>query len=140
MSPAGSSTARSDRRSNSSAVIMGGLVPFEVLRFFAFSCATDRDEADRFFMAIGHRGSPCGLRYLSNDVEAGLVCGPRGSFDAVLVQPECLRIDEVNTVRRFVGGSISRHRTRTAFSIETIPRWMSARPRDFVLAMHTVYE
>ena len=51
---AGSSTGRSERRSNSLAEIMGGgSLPFEALRFLAVACAPDRDEADRVFMAIG---------------------------------------------------------------------------------------
>ena len=61
MSPAGSSTGRSARRSNSSAVIMGAsAAPFaraDVLRCFVTARAADRDDADRFFMAICQRGS-----------------------------------------------------------------------------------
>src|SRR2546425_11207655 len=106
MSPAGSSTAMSERRSNSSAEIIGGLLPLPVLRFFAVACAPDRDEADRVFMAIGHRRSPCGLRYLSNDLEARLVCRPGRSFEALLVQPKCLRLDEVDPMLDLVGGRL----------------------------------
>src|SRR5713101_1853168 len=98
MSPAGSSAGKSARRSNSSAEIMEGLLPFEVLRFFAVACAADRDEADRVFMAISHRGSPDGLRYLSNDLEARLVRRPRRPFEALLIQPERLCLDEVDPV------------------------------------------
>src|SRR3977135_2284955 len=105
MSPVGSSTGRSERRSNSSAEIMGGLaLPFEVPRFFAVACAPDRDEADRVFMAISHRGSPHGLRYASNDLEARLLRRPRRSFDAVVVQPERLGLDEVDAVLHLVRG------------------------------------
>jgi hypothetical protein len=53
-----------------------------------------------------------GLRHLPNDLAARLVCWPRGSFDAVLVQPERLRFDEVDTVFRFVGAGA------TAFAVE----------------------
>src|SRR2546422_7817418 len=106
MSPAGSSTAKSERRSNSSAEIIGGLWPLPVLRFFDVACAPDRDEADRVFMAIGHRGSPYGLRYLSNDLEAWLVRRPRRPFDAFLVQPKRLRFDEVNPMLDLIGGRL----------------------------------
>src|SRR5437870_13434565 len=80
MSPAGSSTGRSANRSNSAAVIMGDSVALrlcvKVLRFLAVTRTADRDEADRFFMAICHRGSPQGLRDLTNQEKARLVRRP----------------------------------------------------------------
>src|SRR2546422_8426562 len=106
MSPAGSSTGKSARRSNSSAEIMGGLRPFEVPRFFAVACAADRDDADRVFMAIGHCGSPYGLLYLPNNLEARLVRRPRRSFEALPVEPERLCLDEVDPVLDLVAGRL----------------------------------
>src|SRR5438067_4820647 len=89
MSPPGSSAGRSAKRSNSSAVIMAGFgAPFAratVLLFFAVARVTDRDEADRFFMAICHRGSPQVLPDLSNHEKARLVRRPSRKFDAVRV-------------------------------------------------------
>jgi len=35
----------------------------DVLRCFVVACAAGRDEADRFFMAVCHRGRPHGLHY-----------------------------------------------------------------------------
>src|SRR5450759_4422530 len=106
MSPAGSSTGRSANRSNSAAVIMGASVALrlrvKVLRFFAVARAADRDEADRFFMAICHRGSPQGLRDLTNEEKARLVHWPSWKLDAVRVQPQRLRLHEINAVLRFI--------------------------------------
>src|SRR5438128_1348423 len=88
MSPAGSSAGRSAKRSNSSAVIMAGFVaPFaraNVLLFFAVARVTDRDEADRFFMAICHRGSPQVLPDLSRHEKARLVRRPSRECFALL--------------------------------------------------------
>ena len=77
MSPAGSSAGRSANRSNAAAVIMGGSMALrlrvKVLRFFAVARTADREEPDRFFMAICHRGSPQVLPDLSNNKKARLV-------------------------------------------------------------------
>src|SRR2546425_8193259 len=124
MSPAGSSTGRSANRSNSAAVIMGDSVALrlcvKVLRFLAVARAADRDEADRFFMAICHRGSPQGLRDLTNQEKARLVRRPSRELDAIRIQPQRLRLDEINAVFRCLRLT-SRHPTRTASGIETIP-------------------
>src|SRR6266699_326432 len=108
MSPAGSSTGRSANRSNSAAVIMGASVALrlrvKVLRFFAVARAADRDEADRFFMAICHRGSPQGLHDLTDQEKARLVRRPSRKLDAVWIPPEGLRLDEINAVLRLVRG------------------------------------
>ena len=57
-------------------------------------------------MAIGHRGSPCGLRYLSNDLEAWLVRPQSRPFDAFLVQPKRLRFNEIDPMLDLVGGRL----------------------------------
>src|SRR5258708_14357758 len=102
MSPAGSSTGRATNRSSSAAVIMGGSVArrlrVEVLRFFAVARAADRDEADRFFMAICHRGSPEGLRDLTNEKKARLVRGPSPEPDAVPIHPHRLRPHQIHAL------------------------------------------
>jgi hypothetical protein len=68
---------------------MGGSVVLrfcvKILRFFAVARAADPDEADRFFMAICHRGSPYGLPDLTNEEKARLVRGPSWKLDAVRV-------------------------------------------------------
>src|ERR1700730_12765449 len=51
------STPASASRSNSSAVTHFALA-FKVSGFFVCACAPDRDDADRFFMAICHRRGP----------------------------------------------------------------------------------
>jgi hypothetical protein len=57
----------------------------KVSGFFRRARAADRDEADRFFMAMCHRGRPRGLPYPADDLEARLADGARGPFDAVVV-------------------------------------------------------
>src|SRR5205814_6033064 len=108
MSPAGSFTGRSANRSNAAAVVMGGSgalrLRVKVLRFFAVARAADRDEADRFFMAICHRGSPEGLRDLTNQEKARFVRWPSWKLDAVRVQPQRLRLHEIDAVLRLVCG------------------------------------
>src|SRR5439155_3716648 len=87
VSPAGSSAGRSAKRSNSAAVIMAGFVaPFaraNALLFFAAARVADRDETDRFFMAICRRGSSPVLPDLSHHEKARLVRRPSRDFDAV---------------------------------------------------------
>jgi hypothetical protein len=47
-------------------------------------------------MAVCHRGSPDGLRYLTNNEKVRLVHRPSRDFDAVRVQPQRLRFDEID--------------------------------------------
>jgi hypothetical protein len=75
-----------------------------VPRFFAVARAADRDEPDRFFMAICHRGSPHNRRYLTNNEKARLVRRPSRELEAVRIQPQGLRLDEVDTVLDLVRG------------------------------------
>jgi hypothetical protein len=75
-----------------------------VLGFFAVASAADRDEADRFFMAICHCGRPEGLPDLTNEEKPRFVRGPSGKLDAVLVQPQRLRLHEIDAVLRLVCG------------------------------------
>jgi hypothetical protein len=77
---------------------------FAVRGFFTAPRAADRDEAAGVFIAIRHRCSPRGLRYLPNDEEPGIVHWSSREFDAVPVQPQRLRLDEIKAVFRLVRG------------------------------------
>src|SRR5712692_1067351 len=97
------SAPESARASNFSAVIIFATF-FEVSRFFVVPCVPDRDEADGVFIAIGHRCSPRGLRDLRNDEDVWFVHRASWEFDAVRVQPQRLRLHEINAVLRLVRG------------------------------------
>ena len=93
----------------------------EIARFFLWTCTADRDDADRFFMAMCHRGTPRGLRYPSNDEGARLVHRPRRQFDPVEIQPQGLRVDEVDAVLRLVRGRFRGVEVEPQRGIESIP-------------------
>ena len=105
----------------------GGLAPpfrrVNVLRLFVVARAADRDEADRFVMAICHRGSPDGLRDLATMRKRGSSVGRAGS-SMRSVRPQRLRLNEVNSVLGLVRGGLrgsNSNRTRYMQYIIDIP-------------------
>ena len=59
-------------------------------------------------MAIGHCGSPVGLRYESCDLDARLVRGARRSFEAIEIAPQRLRVDKIDAVLDLIRGRLRR--------------------------------